>query len=144
MKVGSDNSIYSLLAHSSRKAPSLADAKMSSGQTQPLKTPAVRSNDDLVADFHARMAQQALDWADTDKNGKVTKSEFMDGQARLAELNGKPHDTAYSEAKWAKLDKSSNGWVSAKELDDGLKKLFPVQVGRLDSGYAERLRNRQG
>lgn len=145
MRVGSDNSIYSLLASSPRKGPSIADAKMGGAvQVNAPKIPAVRSDQELIADFHARMSKQALDWADNDKDGKVTKSEFMDGQSRLAEMNGTPHDTAYSESKWAKLDATGRGWVTAEELGDGLQKIFPVNVGHLGAGYAERLRNRQG
>ncbi|WP_438754896.1 EF-hand domain-containing protein [Pararhizobium sp. O133] len=143
MKIGSDSSLYALIAQTRRNAPSVTDEKMAMGNTPVPKAPTVRSDQELIAEFHARMSKQALDWADTDQDGKVTKAEFMDGQARLAELNGQPHDTAYSESKWAKLDVGGKGWVSGDELDEGLGKIFPVKVGHLDSGYAERLRTRQ-
>ncbi|WP_105423556.1 EF-hand domain-containing protein [Neorhizobium sp. T25_27] len=143
MKIGADNSLYTLIAQTRRNTSSVADEKVGVRQPSASQAPAVRSDQDLISEFHTRMSKQALDWADTDKDGKVTKAEFMDGQARLAELNGEPHDTAYSESKWAKLDARGKGWISEEELHNGLEKIFPVQVGHLDSGYAERLRTRR-
>ncbi|MDW9594944.1 EF-hand domain-containing protein [Sinorhizobium meliloti] len=143
MKIGSDNSLYTLIAQTRRNALSSVSEKMDTRQAQAPTMPTVRSDQELIAEFHSRMSKQALDWADTDKDGKGTKAEFMDGQARVAEMNGEPHDTAYSESKWAKLDTNGKGWVSESELHDGLEKIFPVSVGHLDSGYAERLRSRR-
>lgn len=142
MKVGQDYSIYSLVtpkAHN--KAPSLADEKLDVPRAAPQKAPPVRSDQELIADFHARMARQSLDWADVDKDGKVTKQEFLDGQARLAELDNQPNDTQANERKWSVIDAEGNGWVNERGLRNGLEKIVPVNVGHLDPAYAERLRN---
>jgi hypothetical protein len=144
MRVGSDNSIYSLFVPKAGKGPSVADEEIDMTPTQPPKAPPVQSDDELVAEFHSRMAKQALDWADTDKDGKVTESEFMDGESRLAEVNGRPSDAAYSENKWAKLDTTGKGWVNEDELGEGLEKIFPVSVGHFDAAWAAGMRTRQG
>jgi len=135
MKVGSDNSIYSILSTASRRRPSIADEAMV------LPGPASGASDSqLIADFSARMAKQSLDWADSDKDGRVTKDEYMSGQARLAELNERPNDTAGNEQRWAKLDTNAKGWVGKDELVEGLAKILHVGVGHLDRGIAAPLR----
>ncbi|MGO4355165.1 EF-hand domain-containing protein [Rhizobium sp. RAF36] len=142
MKVGQDNSIYSLFtpkAHN--KSPSVADEKLDVSRAAPQKAPAVRSDQELAADFHARMAKQSLDWADADNDGKVTKQEFLDGQARLAEQDNRPNDAKANERKWSAIDAEGKGWVDEGGLRGGLEKIFPVSVGHLDPDYAERLRN---
>lgn len=141
MKVGTDNSIYSLFTPTPRaRGPSIADEKINFSATPPPEAPPIRSDQELVSDFYARMTKQQLEWADTDQDGKVTKSEYMDGQTRLAELNGKPNDPQSSEDEWAKLDSEGKGWLNETELRSGLEKLLPVKVGHLDPKQAERLR----
>jgi hypothetical protein len=140
MKVGSDNSIYSVFSTASRRPPSIADEKIVLPASSETKAPPTASDSQLVADFHARMARQSLDWADADRDGRVTKDEYMSGQARLAELNDHTNDTTGNEKRWAVIDATGKGWVNETELNDGLSKIFPVSVGHLDPGSAERLR----
>jgi len=140
MKVVSDNSIYSILQRASRRPPSIADEAMVLPGPAQAKAPSSASDSQLIADFNARMAKQSLDWADSDKDGRVTKDEYMSGQARLAELNDRPNDTAGNEQRWAKLDTSGKGWVSEDEVAEGLAKILPVGVGHLDRGIAAPLR----
>ncbi|MEK1896060.1 MAG: EF-hand domain-containing protein [Rhizobium sp.] len=143
MKVGSDNAIYSLFVPRARNAPSVVDQKIGTAFSQPPKAQPVRTDAQLTDDFYARLTKQQVDWADTDKDGKVTKSEYMDGQSRLAQLDGRPFDSATSEGHWAKLDATGKGWLNEDELREGLERMLPVGVGHLDAGYAERLRTRQ-
>lgn len=141
MKVGSLTSIYRTIPPASNKLPIAADERMALPSSARTKAPPATSDSQLVADFHARMARQSLDWADSDKDGRVTKDEYMAGQARLAELNNNPNDVAGNEERWAAIDTAGKGWVNETELGEGLAKMFPVSVGHLDAGYAERLRN---
>ncbi|QRM45784.1 EF-hand domain-containing protein [Rhizobium sp. BG4] len=141
MKVGPDNSIYSVFSTANRRPPSIYDEKMVLPASSETKAPPAASDSQLVADFHSRMARQSLDWADADKDGRVTKDEYMSGQARLAELNDRPNDTAGNEKRWSEIDTGGKGWVNETELNDGLAKMLPVSVGHLDQGFAERLRN---
>ncbi|MEH6691114.1 MAG: EF-hand domain-containing protein [Pseudorhizobium pelagicum] len=142
MKVTSDHAVISLIASMSRKdaisdfEPPTENLKRQS--RLPLNSP---QGEDLVDVFHARLAKQQLDWADTNKDGAITEMEYLDGQARLAALNGQPYDPTVSEGIWAKLDTEGKGWISSDELSEGLKKLLPVRAGHLDPGYADRLRN---
>jgi hypothetical protein len=141
MKVLSDNSIYSVFSTANRRPPSIDNEKMVlPSPEQPTAAPAA-SDSQLVADFQARMARQSLDWADSDKNGKVTEEEYMSGQARLADLNHRPDDKTANEKEWAAIDVTGKGWVDQTELGNGLAKMLPVSVGHFDQGYAERLRN---
>ncbi|MFC5757940.1 EF-hand domain-containing protein [Rhizobium sp. GCM10022189] len=140
MKVSPDSSIYSVFSTTSRRPPSIADEKIVRPQPEQTKAPPSERDSQLVADFHARMARQALDWADSDHDGKVTKDEYMRGQARLAELNNRPDDQAANEARWSAIDTSGKGWVDEAGFGDGLAKIFPVSVGHFDQGFAERLR----
>lgn len=87
------------------------------------------------------MAKQSLEWADTNKDGRVTKEEYMSGQARLAELDNRQNNVARNEERWATIDAADKGWVNETELKDGLSKIAPVRVGHLEPGFAERLRN---
>lgn len=135
MKVGSDNSVYSLFVPKARKSPSVKDEAMEVPPQQPPKAPPLRTDDELVAEFHSRMARQAMEWADTNKDGTVTKSEYLDGQTRLAALNDRPYDASYNEDRWAKLDTTGKGYVNEDELREGLTKIFPVSVGHLDPNY---------
>jgi hypothetical protein len=143
MKVGPDNSIYSLFTpRPHNRTPSINDENISLSSTPTAKPPlAIRNDQEMVADFHAHMAKQALEWADADKDRQVTKQEFMDGQARLAELNEKPCDPVADEAKWNAIDVDQKGWVNEDDLSSGLQKTFPVKVGHFDPAYAERLRD---
>ena len=141
MKVGSDNSIYSVFSTASRRPPSIADEAMVVSEPAQAKAPSGASDRQLIADFNARMAKQSLDWADSDKDGRLTKDEYMSGQARLAELNDRPNDTAGNEERWSKIDTAGKGWVDEAELGQGLAKVLPVGVGHLDQGFAERLRS---
>ena len=141
MKVGSYNSIYSVFSSTNLRPPSIADEKMALLPSVEPKAKPTTSDDQLVAGFHARMARQSLDWADSDKNGKVTRDEYLNGQARLAELNDRPNDTAANEKRWATIDTTGKGWVDETELGEGLAKMLPVSVGHLDRDLAERLRN---
>ena len=142
MKVGRNNSIYSVFSTASRRPPSIADEKMAlPGSSETTAAPPAVNDSQLIADFHARMARQSLDWADSDKDGRVTKDEYMSGQARLAQLDNRPDDKVANEKRWAKIDTSGKGWVDETELSDALAKMFPVSVGHFDQGFAERLRN---
>lgn len=141
MKVGTDNSIYSLFASLARtKAPSIAEENKDFVEVPPARTPALRSDQELVGDFYARMSKQKLDWADTDQDGKVSRAEYMDGQARLADLNNMPNDPAATERDWAAFDTDGKGWVNEEEIRSGLEKMFPVGVGHLSPAQADRLR----
>ncbi len=141
--VGTDISAYITLSLKTKKAPSIADEKIQTMTNTGPKAPAVRTDQELVADFHSRMAKQALDWADTNKDGAVTKAEYMAGQARLSALNGKPNDQAANERRWTMLDPTGKGSLSETEIRGSLEKIFPVTVGHLTADYAERLRNPQ-
>ncbi|PKA42297.1 hypothetical protein CWR43_17235 [Rhizobium sullae] len=143
MRIGSDNSIYSLFAPKSRKGPSVADEKIDMTPTQPPRAPPVRTDEQLVAEFYARLTKQQLDWADADNDDRVTKNEYMDGQVRLAQLNGRPLDATSFESHWTTIDPTGKGWVDEAELREGLEKMLPVRVGHLDANYAERLRTKQ-
>ncbi len=140
MKIGSDTSIYSVFSTSGRTPSSTNDEKMILPESAAEKARATTSDSQLVTDFHSRMARQSLDWADADKDGKVTKDEYMSGQARLAELNERPDDKVGNENRWAAMDTTGKGWVDESELGNGLKKIFAVGVGHLDEDFAERLR----
>ncbi|MCD2183703.1 EF-hand domain-containing protein [Rhizobium sp. GN54] len=138
-----ESSILSLMTPRTRKAPSTAEEGLGVLSSPPARTPSVRSDAQRIDDFYARMSKQQLDWSDANKDGKVTKDEYMDGQKRLAEMNDQEFDSARSNAHWAKLDPDGKGALDANELQDGLEKLLPVGVGRLDANFAERLRRRQ-
>ena len=138
-----ESSILSLMTQRTRKAPSTAEEGLGVLSPPPAKTPAVRSDAQRIDDFYARMSKQQLDWSDANKDGKVTKAEYMDGQKRLAEMNDQEFDSARSDAHWAKLDPDGTGSLDASALQEGLEKLLPLGTGRLDANFAERLRTRQ-
>ncbi|KWV51080.1 MULTISPECIES: hypothetical protein [Rhizobium] len=142
VRVNSDSSVYSLMMPTSRKAPSVSDEKLQVVSAP--KAPAVRSDDQLIDDFYARLTKQQLDWADSNKDSTVTKSEYMDSQARLAKIDNRVFDPATAEQYWNKLDPTGKGWLDESELREGYENLLPVSVGHLDANYAERLRTRQG
>lgn len=142
MKVTSDNSIYSLMVPTSRKGPSVKDQGIGVVAT-PAKTPSVRTDAQLIDEFNSRLAKQQLDWADSDKNGEVSKAEYLEGQKKLAALNDRQYDSQVAERHWAKLDPTGTGSLSEDELREGLGQLLPVKVGHLDSNFAERLRAKQ-
>ena len=104
MRVNSDSSVYSLMMPTSRKAPSVSDEKLQVVSAP--KAPAVRSDDQLIDDFYARLTKQQLDWADSNKDSTVTKSEYMDSQARLAKIDNRVFDPATAEQYWAARNKS--------------------------------------
>ncbi|CAH0340877.1 hypothetical protein RHI9324_02559 [Rhizobium sp. CECT 9324] len=140
MKIGSDNSIYGLFVPQTRKAPPNADQKMDVVPQPRQNTPEMKSPGQLISDFHDRLTKQQLDWADANKDGSVTKDEYLDGQARLAQANGRPYDPAQAEKHWATLDPTGKGSLDKDELDEGLRQLLPVSAGHLSADYAERLR----
>lgn len=140
MRVNSDSSIYSLMMPTSRKAPSVSDEKLQVVSAP--KAPAVRSDDQLIDDFYARLSKQQLDWADGNKDGKVTKSEYLDSQQRLANDDDRSFDAARAEDQWNTLDPSGKGWLDQTALRAGLESLLPVSVGHLDGNFGQRLRTR--
>ena len=142
MKVGSDNSVYSLFVPKTRKAPSVADEKIDVKPTEPPKAPPVRTDEQLVADFYARMAKQLFEGSDANDDGEVTKDEYMTAQEHLAGLNGRQWDVKSSENHWAKLDPTGRGSATEDEILQGLKNTINVKVGHLDPDYAAALRTR--
>jgi hypothetical protein len=144
MKVGPGYSNYANFSHSSRK-PQASAAKMADlAAVEKSKQTPPSSDTKLIADFHARMARQSLEWADSDHDGKLTKAEYTSGQSKLAELNHRPDDKKGSEDSWAAIDATGKGWVDEAELEGAFAKILPVSVGHLDPGFAERLRNPRG
>lgn len=141
MKVDSDNSIYSLFVPKAKKSPSVADEKFDVN-VQPPKAPQVKSDEELVGDFYSRMADQLVDAADVNGDGKVTKDEYMAAEKRLAEANHKPFDQKSAENYWSKLDTTGKGSASEDDILGGLKNILNVNVGHLDPGYAEAFRTR--
>lgn len=139
MRVGSENSIYSLFVPKPRKSPSIGDDFKTA---EPPKAPSIRSDGELVADFYARMARQQVEGSDADHDGQVTKDEYMVAQQRLAEANDKQFDKDAAEARWSKLDATGKGWANEDDILQGLKTMLTVKVGHLDAGYAAALRNR--
>jgi hypothetical protein len=139
MKIGSDSSIYGLFSPKPRTAPSIADEGILFTRSSAPQAPTIQSDQEAISDFHARMAKQSVDWADTNKDGRVTKAEFMDGQARLAQMNDRPNDTEANERRWATLYPHDSGSVGESELREGYEKILPVSIGHLDAGYAQRL-----
>ncbi|QRM55283.1 EF-hand domain-containing protein [Sinorhizobium sp. BG8] len=138
-----ESSMFSMIASRTRKAPSIAEEGPGVASSSPAKTPSVRSDALRVDDFYARMAEQQLNWSDANRDGNVTKAEYMDGQRRLAEMNDQTFDSAHSNAHWAKLDPDDKGSVDVNELREGLENLLPIGGGHLDANFAERLRGRR-
>lgn len=54
--------------------------------------------------------------ADTNGDGKVSKQEDCDAEARKAEKAGKEFNKAATEKKFAKKDKNGDGFLDADEL----------------------------
>ncbi len=133
-----DSSIFNLFAQRPRKAPVAETAPGATTPPQP-RPPSLRSDAQRVDDFHARMAKQQLDWADANKDGSLTKAEYMDGQKRLAEANDRTFDSEASSERWAKLDPAGKGALDANALQEGLETLLPVKVGHLDGNVFQRL-----
>ena len=138
-----ESSIFSVMTSRTRKAPSIAEEGPGVTSSPPARTPPARSDTPRLDDIYKMMTRQQLDWSDANKDGNVTKAEFMDGQKRLAESNDQQFDSTRSNAHWAKLDPGGKGSLDANELQEGLEKLLPVNTGRLDANFAERLRTRQ-
>jgi len=142
MQVSSGNSVYTLIASMHRGASATSPEQGAFEVPLSNKSASNRSDQELVAQFHERMAKQALDWADTDNDGRVSRPEYFHGQERLAELNNAQPDVATSERLWSALDPSGEGSLDAEEYREGLERLFPVKVGHFDQDYVERLRSR--
>lgn len=138
-----DSSIFGLFTPRPRRPPSIAEEGLGVASSAPPKAPRVGSDAQRVDDFYARMTKQQLDWADSNRDGNITKAEYMDGQKRLAEKNDRKFDSASSNTHWTKLDPTGKGTLDPNELREGLEALLPVKVGHLDANDAERLRKRQ-
>ena len=140
MRVGSDMSLYAVARSKIQKLP-LSDQN-SLAAMPPAEAPEIRSDVQLVSDFYARLTRQQLDWADKNQDQKLTKDEYMAGQARLAASDHRVFDPGRAEDHWSKLDRDGKGWIDESDLANGYQALLPVSVGHLDADYAERLRIR--
>ena len=54
--------------------------------------------------------------ADANKDGKVSKQEFCDAQAKKMEKAGKEFNAKAAEKQFAAKDKDGNGFLTAEEL----------------------------
>lgn len=104
--------------------------------------PPEKSDQQLLAELYDRTAQQALDDADIDGDGLMSKDEYMAAQKRLADADNRIFDIDAAEDRWSTFDPTGKGAIDKNEIIEGLKTLLPFKVGHLDAGMAERIRER--
>lgn len=131
MKVGSDNSVYSLFTPTPKKPQTMSEAGIDVSSYSAPAAPAAsgKTDSDLVAEFHARLAKSAMQWADTNKDGKVDKGEYTQGRIALDKLNERETDLQKIENDWNVIDKNGTGSVDENGMLAGVKTLLPVSVG---------------
>jgi len=142
MRVGSESLIFSLFMPKGHKAPSIADEKIDFKPVNPPKAPAVKSDEELLADLYDRTAQQLIDDADVNDDGMVSKDEYMAAQKRLADMDKRIFDPVSTEERWEKFDPTGKGTLDKSEVIEGLKKVLPLGIGHLDQAQADAIRFR--
>lgn len=135
MRVGSDNSVYSLFMPMARKAPSVNDENIDVAPKRKVDEASLPSNEERIAQFYDGLASSQMQWADIDKDGKVTRDEYLAGQARLADRNGHAYDAIGAEDRWSIIDPNNKGYVDEAEMREGMTKMFHVKIGQLPAGY---------
>ncbi len=135
MRVGSDNSVYSLFVPKPRKAPSVNDENIEVAPKRTVDESSLPSEEERIAQFYDGLASSQMQWADIDKDGKVTKDEYLAGQARFADQNGHAFDAIGAENRWSVIDPNNKGYVDQAEMREGMTKLFHVKIGHLPPGY---------
>ncbi len=130
MRVGSDNSLYSLLFAARKGAPakSMETQNFSAAANPPKPT---KSDEDLLAEFHDRRVQNHLSWSDTNHDGNIDKAEYVDGRVRLYNQNEQPVDMEAIERDWNAIDIHGKGTLNESDLREGLVKFLPVSIGHL-------------
>ncbi|KQV73270.1 hypothetical protein [Rhizobium sp. Root1220] len=141
MKVGLDSSVYSVFARQAVNAPSVSDDKFElPSSSSPAKVPALKTDAQLLDDFYNRLVQSNFR-ADADKDGLVSKDEYVQSKKELAAADDRPYDATVVERHWNVLDPTGKGSVDQGEMRSGVERLLPVSVGHLSDADAARLRN---
>ncbi|MBB3595654.1 hypothetical protein FHX08_006071 [Rhizobium sp. BK529] len=135
MRIGSDNSVYDLFVPKARKAPSVNDENIDFSPRKTTEEASLPSEEERIAQFYDGLASSQMRWADINKDGKVTRDEYLAGQARLADQKGYAYDAIGSEDRWSIIDPSNKGYVDEAEMREGMTKLFKVKIGHLPPGY---------
>lgn len=135
MRVGADNSVYSLFVPRAHKAPSVNDESIEAAPRRKVDEASLPTNEERIAQFYDGLASSQMQWADIDKDGSVTRDEYLAGQARLADQNGHAYDPIGSEDRWSIIDPTNKGYVDQAEMREGMTKIFKVKIGQLPAGY---------
>jgi|EndMetStandDraft_6_1072998.scaffolds.fasta_scaffold540892_1 hypothetical protein len=131
MRVGSSaDSIYNLFQP--RAKP---DSVSTSGLSQ--AAPSIRnvggggSDESIAAAFQARLAQSSFDRNDTNNDGFVDQSEFVENNMK-ARADGYVPKLEDVQNHWSQIDKNGQGRVSEDEYKSGFSSTLKVSVGHLD------------
>lgn len=71
---------------------------------------------------------------DADKDGKVSKKEFVDARTKMAEKTGKEMTAAAIEKQFAAKDKNKDGFLTGDELKPGAPKKDGKNQGGKNKG----------
>ncbi len=131
MRVGSGaDSIYQLFLP--RTKPESV-----SGSGLPQAAPSIRSiggggsDDSIAAAFQARLAQSSFDRNDTNNDGFVDQSEFIENNMKTR-ADGYTPKLEDVQNTWNQIDKDGQGRVSEEEFKDGFSSTLKVSVGHFD------------
>ena len=138
MRIGSENSVYSLFRPSTRAA-TVADEKIDLTPSEAAPASQGKSDGELLADLYDRTAQQMLDFSDIDGDGQMSKDEYFAAQKRLADADKRMFDPDAAEQRWSTLDPEGKGAIGKDEIIEGLKILLPLKVGHLDADAVKRI-----
>lgn len=136
MRVGPENSVYSIFVPRARATFSVADEKIEvRADEQPRKSEA-----QLLAEHYERAVQQILDSDDTDEDGLLSKDEWMAGQIELANADHRFFDRAAEEERWAKFDPEGKGAIGRDEIIAGLKAVLPMTAHYITPEMIDRMK----
>lgn len=141
MIVGSDNSTRSIFSAMPRVSVSVfGEGKYEKSAGDSVNAAPTKTDDQLLAELYDRTAQQMLDHADINGDGRVSKDEYMASQKRLADADNRVFDPDETEERWAKFDPDGKGAVGKDEIIEGLKVVLPLNVGHFGADVADRIR----
>lgn len=136
--IGSENSVRSVFDTRNtmpRGNPgSVADVKIEAPEPPPRK-----SEEQMLAEHYDRAAQGWLDRDDINKDGLLSKDEFLAGKKIQAEADKTFFDLDAEEQRWAELDPEGKGAIGKDEIIAGLKAFMPLAVHHLDPDVAKRM-----